>query len=59
MLRPDVRKRIAEFTLRGDPDTAAARSVWRDGREILEVPDRQGGPELRIDPRAARLLVSP
>ena len=59
LVQLDVRKRIAEFTLRADPDTAAARSVWRDGREILEVPDHRGGPALRIDPRAARLLGSP
>ena len=59
LVQLDVRKTIAVFTLRGDPDTAAVRRVWRDGREILEVPDRQGGPALRIDPRAARLLGSP
>jgi hypothetical protein len=59
LVQLDVRKRIAEFTLRADPDTAAARSVWRDGREFIEVPDRRGGPALRIDPRAARLLESP
>ncbi len=59
LVQLDVRKRIAEFTLRADPDTAAVRRLWRDGREILEVPDRQGGSALRIDPRAARLLGSP
>jgi hypothetical protein len=59
LLQLDVRRRIAEFTLRGDPDTAVARSVWRDGREILEVPDRQGGSALLIDPRAARMLRAP
>lgn len=56
LVQLDVRRTIAVFTLRGDPDTAAVRRVWADGREILEVPDRQGGPALRIDPRAARLL---
>jgi len=59
LVQLDVRKRIAEFTLRADPDTAAVRSLIRDGREILEVPDRQSGPALRIDPRAARLLGAP
>ncbi|MEP7283830.1 MAG: hypothetical protein ABI696_17760 [Rubrivivax sp.] len=59
LLQLDVRKRIAEFSVRGDPDTAAVRSVWRDGRELLEVPDRQGGPPLLIDARAARVIAPP
>lgn len=59
LVQLDVRRTIAVFTSRGDPDTAAVRRVHRDGREILEVPDRQGGPALRIDPRAARLLGPP
>ncbi len=59
LVQLDVRRTIAVFTLRGDPDTAAVWRVRRDGREILEVPDRQGGPSLQIDPRAARLLGSP
>lgn len=54
MVQLDVRKPIAEFTLRGDPDTSAVRRVLRAGREVLEVPDRQGGLALVIDPRAAR-----
>ena len=58
LVQLDVRKTLAVFTLPGDPDTAAVQRVWRDGREILEVPDRRGGPALRIDPRAARLLGS-
>ena len=56
LVQLDVRKPIAEFKVRGDPDTAALRSLWRDGREILEVPDRQGGPAWLIDPRSARVL---
>jgi hypothetical protein len=59
LVQLDVRRRIAEFTLRADPDTAAAQPVMRDGREVLEVPDRRGEPALLIDPRAARLLGSP
>ncbi|MCU0923521.1 MAG: hypothetical protein MUF16_24890 [Burkholderiaceae bacterium] len=59
LVQLDVRKTIAVFTQRGDPDTAAVRRVRRDEREILEVPDRRGGPALRIDPRAARLLGPP
>jgi hypothetical protein len=56
LVQLDVRKRIAEFTLRADPDTAAARSVWRDGREWLELPDRRGGIAALVDIRAARLI---
>jgi hypothetical protein len=59
LVQLDVRKAIATFTSRGDPDTAAVKRLRLDGREILEVPDRQGGSALRIDPRAARLLGSP
>ena len=59
LVQLDVRKRIAEFTLRGDPDTAAVRRVLRDGREVLEVPDRGGGLALVIDPRAARVVTAP
>jgi hypothetical protein len=56
LVQLDVRKRIAEFTLRGDPDSAAARRVLRDGREVLEVPQRSGALALVVDPRAARLV---
>lgn len=56
LVQLDVRKRIAEFTLRAVPDTAAARSVWRDGREWLELPDRRGGIAALVDIRAARLI---
>ncbi len=59
LVQLDVRKTIAVFTPCGDPDTAAVRRVWVDGRELLDVPDRQGGPALRIDPRAARVLTAP
>jgi hypothetical protein len=58
LVQLDVRKAIAAFTIRGDPDTAALRRVWRDRRELLEIPDRQGRPVLLIDPRAARVLGS-
>jgi hypothetical protein len=56
LVQLDVRKRIAEFTLRADPDTAAVRSVWRDGREWLELPDSRGGVAALVDIRAARLV---
>ena len=56
LVQLDVRKPIATFVVRGDPHTAAMQRVERDGREWLEVPDRGGGPPLRIDPREMRLL---
>lgn len=56
LVQLDVRKRIAEFVLSGDPDTAAARPAVHESREILVIPDRSGGPVLVLDPRAARLL---
>lgn len=59
LVQLDVRKRIAEFIVRGDPDTAAVRHEGREGREVLEVPDRDGGPAFVLDARAARLLGRP
>ena len=59
LVQLDVRRVIGSFVVDGDPDTAAARRLRLDGREILEVPDRRGGPALRIDARAARLLGPP
>lgn len=57
LVQLDVRKRIAEFVLTGRPDTSAARRVHRDGRELIEVPDLDGGVAAVIDPRAARLVA--
>lgn len=59
LVQLDVRRAIATIEVRGDPDAAALRRLQHEGREILAVPDRQGGPILRIDPRAARVLGSP
>lgn len=59
LVQLDVRRPIARFSHRGDPHSAAMRRVTIDGRELLEVPDRQGGPALRIDPRELRLLGVP
>ena len=57
LVQLDVRKRIAEFVLTGRPDTSAARRVHRRGRELIEVPDQDGGVAAVIDPRAARLVA--
>jgi len=57
LVQLDVRKRLAEFTLRGDPQPAAARRVVRGGRELIEVPDVQGAIVLVVDPRAGRAVA--
>ena len=59
LVQLDVRKRIAEFIVSGDPDTAAARPAVYEGREVLLIPDRSGGSAISLDPRAARLLARP
>ena len=58
LVQLDVRRRIAAFTVPGNPDTAAARPAVLEGREVMLVPDRGGGPVLVLDPRAARMLGS-
>jgi hypothetical protein len=45
----DIRRRIGERVVRGDPDLAAARLIEVDGRDMLSIPDRAGGAPLRID----------
>jgi hypothetical protein len=57
LVQLDVRKRLAEFTLRGDPQPASARRVVRGGREVVEVPDAGGAIVLVVDPRAARAVA--
>jgi hypothetical protein len=52
----DVRRPIARFALEADPDLGAAQTLQEEGRSLLVVPDRRGGPPLRLDLRAARLL---
>jgi hypothetical protein len=59
LVQLDVRKPIATFVVPGDPHTAAMRRVARDGRELLEIPDRGGAPPLLIEPREMRLLGTP
>lgn len=59
LVQLDVRRPIATFIVRGDPHTAAMRRVARDGRDLLEVPDRGGAAPLLIDPREMRLLGTP
>ncbi len=47
----DIRRQISERAVQGEPDTAAARPVDRDGREWFEIPLRAGGAPIFIDPR--------
>ena len=55
LLQLDVRRAVARFVVEADPDLAQARAEALGGREFLLVPDRRGGPPLRLDVRAARL----
>lgn len=59
LVQLDVRRPIARFSHRGDPNPAAMRRVTIGARELFEVPDRGGGPALHIDPRELRLLGAP
>lgn len=52
----DVRRPIARFALEADPDLARAYALDEEGRRLLVVPDRHGGPPLRLDLREASLL---
>jgi hypothetical protein len=45
----DVRRRIGQFIVTGNPDTAAATPMQRDGRDAARVPDLAGGPPLIIN----------
>ncbi|MFT3818088.1 MAG: hypothetical protein QM750_10740 [Rubrivivax sp.] len=55
LVQLDVRRAVARFELDADPDVPAARAAQRDGRALLMVPDRRGGPEIVVDLRAGRL----
>jgi hypothetical protein len=44
----DIRRRIGERLVAGDPDLASAHTTEADGREILVIPDRAGGPPVTI-----------
>lgn len=55
LVQLDVRRRIASFTVAGDPAPAAVWTRPCQGREVMVVPDRQGGAAVAIDFRAAAL----
>jgi hypothetical protein len=50
----DIRRTIGRFAVGGDPDLAAVRTLQRDGRTLLSVPDRNGGPPTVLDLRRAQ-----
>jgi hypothetical protein len=50
----DIRRTIGRFAVGGDPDLAAARTLKRDGRTLLSVPDRHGAPPTMLDLRRAQ-----
>ena len=52
----DVRRRIASFTVDGDPDLTRRELERRDGRELVRWPDRRGGAPFVLDVHALRLL---
>jgi hypothetical protein len=51
----DVRRRIARFTLAGQPVLEGARDIRAEGREWVHIPDAAGGPGWRLDLRNDRL----
>jgi hypothetical protein len=50
----DIRRTIGRFAVGGDPDLAAVRTLQRDGRTLLSVPDRHGGQPTVLDLRRAQ-----
>lgn len=58
LVQLDVRRRIASFTVAGDPAPAEAWTRPCQGREVMVVPDRHGGVAVAIDFRAAALAPS-
>ena len=50
----DIRRTIGRFAVGGDPDLAASRTLQCDGRTLLSVPDRNGGPPTVLDLRRAQ-----
>lgn len=49
LVHMDVRRKIAQFPIEGEPDLARARDVVRDQRPWLELPDYAGHVRWRID----------
>lgn len=45
----DVRRRLGEQVVAGDPDPAGARDAVIDGRAAVLIPDRAGGPAITLE----------
>lgn len=56
LVQLDIRRTIGRFAVQGEPDLAATQTLRDNGRELLSVPDRQGGPATVVDLRRARLV---
>lgn len=54
----DVRRSVRRFELDADPDMASARQGVHQGRPVIVLHDRRGGPLLRLDPDALQLVVA-
>lgn len=51
----DVRRSVRRFEVDADPDIASARHGVHQGRPVIELHDRRGGPLLRLDPDTQQL----
>jgi hypothetical protein len=57
LVQLDIRRTIGRFPVGGEPDIAGVRSLRRGTRQLLRVPDRQGGPATLVDLQRARLVT--
>jgi hypothetical protein len=53
----DVRRSVRRFEVAADPDMAGARHGFHHGRPVILLPDRRGGPGLRVDPDALTIAA--
>jgi hypothetical protein len=59
LVQLDVRRTIGRFDLAGQPDPGRAQVQVVDNRPLMRLPDAQGGPEVVVDLRAARVVAPP
>lgn len=57
LINLDVRRAIASWKVDAEPAVANAFNIQRNGRALMLLPDRRGGPPIEVDPRSARLLA--
>lgn len=53
----DVRRSVRRFEVTADPDMAGARLGVHQGRPVIRLRDRRGGPGWRVDPDALHIAV--